>query len=92
MFKKAVLTVAILAAGTFAAAAQQTNSSNPTQAPVTGGATPGAGAKTEQPGAAANSPGMAKQPSGAQNSSNPTQAPVAGNPSPDAKTEMPKKN
>ena len=92
MLKKAVLTVAILAAGTFAAAAQQTNSSNPTQAPVTGGATPGAGAKTEQPGPAANAPGMSTQPSSMQNSSNPTQAPVGGNPAADAKTEMLKKN
>jgi hypothetical protein len=52
MLKKTVATIAILAAGTFVASAQQTNSSNPTQAPVTGATTPGAGAKTEQQGTA----------------------------------------
>ena len=50
--KKTILTVSILAACTLVAAAQQTNSSNPTQAPVTGATTPGAGAKTEQQGSA----------------------------------------
>jgi hypothetical protein len=50
MLKKTIATAAVLAVSTLAVVAQQTNSSNPTQAPVTGATTPGAGAKTEQQG------------------------------------------
>ena len=49
MLKETIVMVAVLAASTLAAVAQQTNSSNPTQAPVTGATTPVA-PKTEQQG------------------------------------------
>jgi hypothetical protein len=89
--RKIMLAAAVVAVFPLAAGAQ-TNSSNPTQAPVTGGAPPTAGAKTEAPGPNANAPGAAKQPTPAQNSSNTTQAPVTGaNPGAAAKPEDSKK-
>src|SRR5436190_1908104 len=89
--RKILLAAAIVAVFPLAAGAQ-TNSSNPTQAPVTGAA--GADAKTEAPGANAKMPGAAKQPTPAQNSSNTTQAPVTGGgaPSAAAKSETPGPN
>lgn len=78
-----VLSAALIAMGTFAASAQS-NSSNTTMAPVSGG-----GAKTETPGANAQVKGTTKQPDPSKSSSNPTMAPVAGGAK---KTESPGTN
>jgi hypothetical protein len=82
--KTLMLTVAAVTMSALVANAQS-NSSNPTTAPIAGGA-----AKTESPGANAQVPGPAKRPDPSQSSSNPTGAPTTTGGI--AKTEAPGAN
>jgi hypothetical protein len=86
MLSKTLMLAATVVAMSALAANAQSNSSNPTEAPTTGGA-----AKTESPGTNAQVPGPAKSVNPNQSSSsNPTEAPTSTGGI--AKTEAPGAN